>query len=412
MISLRHLKFKKGKQLLVLILLLLFCLTLLAYAKKFLLKRDHEPNIALLRDTSSNITNKCGERKDWNRCYGEELSKYNSKKHIKATLNLVSLIQEADSKTRDCHLIAHKIAGSEIAKDPRNWSSIFKHINNQTLCNGGYVHGIMEGRSRFDPKFELNAEVIDQTCRKVSELTRNKNTDPCAHVLGHISLAEKGGDINDTVGECSKLRSPLKTSCMEGLFMENVLRENLADHGILERLSLDEENIPQLEQICEQVNHQAVPSCWRELSHIYVKAFQYDPVRVFKSCYRAPDKETRKECYLHGVNLMVVRPGLSKGQLAVLCSPYYDNTKSFASCKTRVINSLLQSSSKFSDRVEQFCSVLPEAYQVGCFLQMKLKKVFLTQGNACALISNKTLCELLPNLQMIFLSFVIKFPLS
>ncbi|EKD90980.1 MAG: hypothetical protein ACD_30C00054G0027 [uncultured bacterium] len=323
----------------------------------------------------------CLQNKDWRRCFGEQLAAFNKDHALKETLVILKEIQKIEPKVNDCHFIAHFISSSEVEKAPDKWLDVFNLVD-QTTCNNGYIHGVMEGRARFDPDFEIKASVIPATCQAIEERINqrlgktNGSDDACAHIMGHILLAEVGGNVDKAVQECSGVEKTYKISCYQGIFMENILRENLIVHEVAKPLPKTDDSARQIASICPTFEVDARGACYRELSHIYT-LITNDPQRVYKYCQASPNKDEARECYFHALNLMVLSDKASDNDLAVYCQNFKGDDKNIKSCISRIIQPILGSSLSLITEASAFCQVQEGIYRDYCFQRIgqKLKNV-------------------------------------
>ncbi len=324
-------------------------------------------------ELAENISSICSTSGSWRDCYGKQLANLNYRINLEKTLQVLERLKVVDEKTRDCHLIAHWISISEVEKSPNDWINIFNFVD-QTTCNNGFVHGVMEGRSRFDPSLVLDTRTISETCKLIDSKTSSRlglsgggSDDACGHIIGHILLAEKEGKIPETVKVCDALPQNLRTSCLQGVFMENITRENLEIHGVAKKIQFTAETAKEFENICNEYNGDIGKNCWRELSHIFTSLSKNKPQGSYDFCYLNSNKDYAFECYLHAVNLIIMSPGYSDRDLENTCKNYWDNSDRLTLCMSRALGSLINSSVGFIDRAESFCAYIPSANKDRCY---------------------------------------------
>lgn len=348
----------------------------------------------------SEIVQKCQDTMDWRSCYGKELSNLNKIQSFEKSLTSLSAIQDIDEKTRDCHFIAHLLAASEVEKNPKNWLSIFDYVD-QNFCVNGFIHGALEGRARFDHGFELNTKTIPQTCETIEKRVIQKNKKAsikgksnseggCSHILGHILLANQGGNILEAVKSCDPLSEQLRFNCLNGVFMENITRDNLFEHQLAERIQINDKTATEFEQLCLNQKESVAKSCWREIAHLYTSLVSDVPLEVFEKCQSASIKANANECYFHGINLMVLGRDVPDEHLTHICQPFW-NSKELPECINRTIGPLVQSSTKFLDRAITFCKNLPLDSQGICFTQIGSRLKSLSDPE-----ERKNLCQMIP----------------
>jgi hypothetical protein len=397
------LKSSKKSQTVVIItslLVVLICVSLfqiLMISKIFANKQD-PLSIDQINKYLIKIKSLCENNAQWRYCYGKELSEINKSIKFPQTLQVLSALNKIDPKTADCHLIAHGVSASEIEKAPEDWINIFNYVDHNT-CTNGFVHGVLEGRSRFDSTLELNENTIPQICSQIELKTSQRPSipgesadDACGHSMGHILLANQNGVIDKAVQICTKLPQDIKLSCLAGVFMENITRDNLEIHEVAKKFALTQSVARELEQMCE--NYQGVEgfSCWRELAHIYTSLTDNKPVPTYELCYQTQNEENAKECYMHAINLMVLSENYSLKDLKDTCSPYYKTGKTIEFCISRTITPLLGSSIEFIDRAVSFCETQSTKYHQFCY-----SKIGQMLRPRSSLEKRKNICKKVPD---------------
>lgn len=240
----------------------------------------------------------------------------------------------------------------------------------------------MEGRSRFDTNFEIKASVIPETCQSIEDRINqrlgksNGADDACAHIMGHIILTNFNGDIKKSVNDCSTVPKNYKISCFQGIFMENILRENLIAHEISAPLPKTEASTKDIEAICPTFEIDARGACYRELSHIYTLITK-DPRANYQFCQASPQKDEAAECYFHALNLLVLNENVPQGHWQAYCSFYPQSDPNLKNCISRVVQPLLGSSLEYLGQASTFCQFQPGSFKEFCFQRIgqRLKSI-------------------------------------
>jgi hypothetical protein len=320
-----------------------------------------------------NASNVCQRSNDWRNCYSRELAKVNKKQDLNETLSALKEVNKIDPKTRDCHILAHGIASSEVEKDPQKWIDIFNYVD-QTTCTNGFIHGVLEGRSKFDSSLVLDKYTIPQICEQIDLKTsprigqaREAADDACAHIIGHILLAQEDAVVKKAVDTCATLHEGIRNACFDGVFMENITRDNLESHEVAKKFALTKSAAIGLEENCKKYSGDEGLSCWRELAHIYAPITNNNPLEVHTLCYQSPHKEYAQECYLHAINSMITFEKYSGVDLTNTCKPYFENEAETNQCIARSLSPLLGSSVEFIDRADIFCNAVPEQNKHFCY---------------------------------------------
>ncbi len=341
------------------------------------LKPEVVNRVKLLLDSqykyAENIVSICQNNLNWRYCYGKQIAQINYRLSFPDTLQVLEQVKKLDNKTRDCHLISHYIAASEVEKSPGDWINIFDYVD-QTTCINGFIHGVLEGRKRFDSDLVLDETTIPQICDQIEQKTsvrvskvREEADKACVHIIGHILLVQEYGRIDDAISICSKIPQAIKRYCLNGLFMENITRDNLEEHGIAKKFAMTKDASLKLEELCRQYDKDVGWNCWRNLAFIYTHLANNDPDQVFQLCYRTSNESYAQACFINAVNLMVLSKNYSDQNLADTCRNYWKSAEITQDCIVTALSPLLGSSVDFIDRAIIFCNAQPPQYQAFCY---------------------------------------------
>lgn len=316
--------------------------------------------------SASGIIKICTDQFSWRGCYGEQLGRLTGRIGFGEVVKVLDEIMRIDARANDCHLISHEIAAAEAKKDPDNWLSMFKVVN-QDMCMGGYIHGAVEGKKLIDSSMKIDETTIPQICESITRASGNKNIDPCAHVMGHILLVEHRVDMKKASEVCDKLpNSAMQSYCNNGMFMENITRTNLANHGFNEPFFISEPGAEMVQKKCSEFKGIAETSCWRELAHVYVDLANKNLKGVWALCSRAPSENNRNECYLHSFNSILPLASFEVSQLAGICDPIGSDSVRKNRCYSWAIRTFLLSSKNLTPKAVAVCAQNTE-YREQCY---------------------------------------------
>lgn len=366
---------------LILIVIILCVVALIAYQNRVYLKltlpskegsntNNIEAQKTLALDHAKEIFEVCGKGRGGGEfCYGDKFKQLVKDNDLDLALQTLSALEDLDPNARGCHLIAHSITIAETDKNPDNWKDILANVDSNS-CSGGFVHGVIEAHSRIDTNFVLNEKTIPELCLYVGEYHGKGGEFNCAHIMGHLLMYDTNADIPKSVETCGKIPDDMQYECFSGVFMENETRDNLVAHGVAARIPWNKQTTTDQEKICLQYSGAAGKACWREISHMYAFISFDNPAPVYKSCSVAPTTEDIDDCYLHGVGILTGSSRFDLGNMKIVCSPYNGNETKFKYCADLVVNSLMASSPKFSDRAIRFCNDIDEKHREGCFQRL------------------------------------------
>ena len=350
------------------------------------------PRTSISEETDRLVKN-CRNNFKWMTCYIDKFTMLVRRHGFDDSVEILAKVQDIDERTRACHLIAHKIVLSAVGKDAEKWEEILDKVDIHK-CGYGFVHGILESRSQFDTSFVLSPSTIHNFCDDIESRKPGFGIyNSCMHIVGHVLLVEKDGNVDAAAETCGELREQGQVACFAGLFMENFTRENLELHGIATRVPWDEELRNTQEKLCKSYSGYAGLGCWIEISYLYNALHPYNPQMLFRDCGRAPTIEYQDACYLHGVKtLLIFREPASNAYMISLCEPYR-NTSSYENCTYKVANGLIRTSTKLTDKALHYCNLLEDSRKKNCYANI---------GNVLKTIvskeEQKTLCTSTPTM--------------
>lgn len=187
-----------------------------------------------------------------------------------------------------CHQLAHEI-GHAGYKKFGDVAAAFAHGDN--FCWSGYHHGVLESYVQ-DIGIDQLPQRLGHVCDEVPG--RDQYTFGfynCVHGLGHGLMAVTEDKVVDALHYCDLLdRAWDKDSCYGGVFMQNVINEDLKIHTPDFR-----ENDPYYP--CDVVGEQYKDSCYRMQTSHMLKVMGRDFAKVFAACAKTPDEREIDVCY-------------------------------------------------------------------------------------------------------------------
>lgn len=354
---------KLSKKILFLNLFLVFIVSVIIII--FIQKQYNQKSYSAKGEITSTVNKMiaaCGKRSyETLDCYNKQFTSLTKSKSTAFSLDVLTELGKKDGKINLCHAIAHMIADAEIAKDYTKWRSFLISLENPVICTRGLIHGTIEALLRYDPSFQFEPKYISTLCQSLRTSIKGSAGDhDCSHGVGHILLVRYENDISRAVAFCNELQDDLIYRCLDGVFMESVLRDMLILHGVAKPLPFTTQGILIQEHICQQQVGLAAKACWKEISLLYVFSEPFDQSRSWNVCQRAIGLENKKECYLHSVFLAFTERVAPQKSYNVLCSPFFTDDVLYKECLFRLFyNSNFQSSTVKDDAIK-FCSVQPK----------------------------------------------------
>lgn len=328
-------------------------------------KNSHEIASETVIGDAENLAKDC--RGQGQSCYGKALASVVKERNFVYALSVLLISQDINPESRDCHVIAHYLAIAAIHKNPGQWREFLSSID-ANLCGGGFIHGAIEGLSRYDSSVTFDALTLSQMCDIAKKSVRVGDLPDayCGHFIGHILLVEANGDTRQAVKNCKKAPLAVQNSCYAGVFMENILRVNLSAHGLGGRLPINEQTVTDYEKVCQEQDGLIAQSCWLEMPHVYGDFTGNNPEKVYDLCTHSSTEESKIACYNHF--LETLGPNAKKTQK--LCTPYNSDPQRFNRCMDVVVTSLLMISSKHTEDAIGFCEIQPNDYQKNCYTRI------------------------------------------
>lgn len=304
----------------------------------------------------------------WFLCYREKFAALTKTQSLPYVLKVLDALQTINTKTKECHLIAHQIAQSEVEKNPNNWKSLVGIVS-ENYCDYGFMHGALEGRMRFDPSFSIHENTIAQVCADVEKTNKIPfGYSLCSHAMGHILLAQENGNIPSALAVCQKTPQKAQFNCFAGVFMEDFTRFNLAAHTEVAPITWDEETARFYENRCQTYQGVQATACWLEMAHFYVEFAPNSPDEVFARCNQAPAKEYRTACYRHAIGkLFVINYKADNAFLATICKPYENDHEEYKICVGEGVGAMVNNTLDSVERTIVYCKSVQGEFMDVCY---------------------------------------------
>lgn len=254
---------------------------------------------------ASEVIAKCEHSEYRPTCYDEEIPKFmDMGVSMEDAFAVTGIVQGRDKSFAYCHVLGHKLAAKETAKDPSRWTEVLARSPYNGMCANGGLHGAMQERFR--------SEVLtdDQIKAALPELKGACEEKPvwhptglaqaiCYHGLGHLTVYitgavyEKSLDICDDIGKKNDSRD-FSTLCFEGAFMQLFQPLEPEDIALVENISVKKET---LRNFCEQfISNSQIEACWREGWPVYREEVK-TPKGLVDFCLVPSKSEDQKSCF-------------------------------------------------------------------------------------------------------------------
>lgn len=306
-----------------------------------------------------------------------------------------ALNKEGPSGYQDCHILAHRIMNDLGSRESNKWDDLLDQMNDsrfdQNRCGGGFLHGLLEVKSGQDPDFKINVELFNELCG-----VKLRQSSSCAHILGHLSLVEVSGKVEEALKVCNGLSGDFLFQCYGGIFMEDTMRTNLHDHGLADLPVRDIQWFQRQSGQCTKYSSepQMISGCWYVLSEVFMQTHSFDLEKTYQFCKTAPTEDAQDRCYMRASYLFALLPDyiLVKFPADELCATYDSENIKIRQCMNDVVSALISYSTKFTDRAISFCSAREDSVHNQCFT---LIADYLSHSSE-APAQRKVLCSKLP----------------
>ena len=298
-------------------------------------------------------------------CYSLELQRVAYFSGPERAFEVLARLQQLDESAKGCHFIAHGIGYGTFDHNPADWRS---HVNSiDQSCSYGAVHGIIEKHVDSLPEGKLSREYIPEICGPAPR------TPNCNHIVGHLLLVEAQGNISGALELCSVFndnKTQLK-NCKSGVFMEHLIALNLNQHGYSsESFSASGGNY---QKFCRTYHGDDAVACWREITHIALMQFNYDPKITFDFCNSAQTGEAARECKRHTIGQIATNKDYMIDTLKYMCKLQQppDDPTFEKDCYGELVANLLYSIPKDKEKAVSFCSSLEPEFRDSCVSRIK-----------------------------------------
>lgn len=306
-------------------------------------------------------------------CYVEKFTDLARGKDLDYFKAVFSKMKKDDHILVNCHTVAHAVSSVEVAKNPESWLKVATSFS-PSECGGGFIHGALEGYySATNKPFSPDKNLMDLTC---SQFKNEGGKDLCYHVMGHLLLVNTSGNVDSALATCS-LDDTYKYLCFRGVFMENVLRDNLTVHGVSILLSLDESGAQEARNTCNSYTGDVSRACWTEIVHFFLLLYKHNPDVVFAACNKAPDDSLRKACSIHGLGWLNTATKFDVGRAHDICTLNHFVVDFEQECASELVKDIFIYASSF-DRASylstQFCQKFGVGIQDKCLSEVKTQQ--------------------------------------
>lgn len=296
------------------------------------------------------------------RCFKTFFSTFSDNHKIESSIELLNELKKINPQIRYCHSIAHVISIAEVKKDPKNWVRVFLTVP-EFDCSYGFFHGAIEGKFQSDPGFIVGKDLINGVCTENGK-TRSRG---CSHAFGHILLVQETGDVKKAVEQCDSLLLELQEPCYQGVFMENISKDNLVYHAVSKAEVWDQEYLDKQILFCNNFFSVKLTECWRSLGPLLATVKNKDIYKIASECIAAPNSLAARACNREALGLQTVDkfPFVQDS-----CAYFSQKQEEYSRCIADVISYVLLTSQSYKKEMSEFCDVVKTESKKYCLEQL------------------------------------------
>lgn len=304
------------------------------------------------------------------RCFSNFFTSFAKDHLLKDSRVLLQELQKINPKLIYCHSIAHSVAIAEVEKNSQNWLEIFKQVPDSE-CSYGYFHGVIEGKYRATPDFEVDSKFVNQVCLRMEREGAKRS---CAHAFGHVILVQEVGNMTNALLICNNLEIIIKSSCFQGVFMENVQRDNLSFHKVINRELWNEAYLAKEKASCDEYSGDKRVECWRSLAPVILSVSGKGINGAVSFCKGAPDYASRRSCNREVLGHNIVnelRNGSQKVSSLDICSLFSGQDKEYGDCVKDLVGYVLLTSKSYQSQMTELCGKARSSVKEKCLEVVK-----------------------------------------
>ena len=325
--------------------------------------KSEEEEESLATDEAMRMYQLCEhESNNKERCYALLFSDATKREGALKAREMLHALQKNDPTALVCHGIAHAIGEAAIETNLQKKEDIFRSTD-FTECESGFYHGALEALKFYDPAFKLDKEYVENLCSMYSA---------CAHTFGHLVVVDnalRNGliDARTSIQKCEELFDGMNlSSCFDGVFMEHIMKQTLADHKLAERSPWAMSTAEEGEALCKQFDGKPAEACWGVVGSIYSVANTHRIEIWAPLCEKLGTGDAFWNCYRHAAEIAALQNSLDQEKVNALCLYFSSDESLLERCVLHIVSALVGTSQAFISRAEHLCGILPESARSNC----------------------------------------------
>ena len=138
-------------------------------------------------------------------CYEDTFPSLYPEYSIGEIFRMIHVLQPYEPALADCHFIAHALGERVVRDDPTRWPEFIREELPESICAGGYVHGLTiaayDHTGLSDEEIEPELPKFREACTGM----RQNDRLICMHGLGHMLYYITGGEVRRSLQLCDRV---------------------------------------------------------------------------------------------------------------------------------------------------------------------------------------------------------------
>jgi hypothetical protein len=308
-------------------------------------------------------------------CYDEEIPRLmDYGVSMEEAFLVARLVQEKVGDYYYCHILGHRLASKETAKDPSRWTEVIAQCPTG-MCSNGCLHGAAQERFRSDvletAEIEALIPQLSETCesgsgRNFTGLERAS----CYHSLGHLAMYISGADVDIATRVCDRVADKgtanYVRTCYEGAYMQIFQPLEPEDFALV--MHIPATTTESARTFCDTFTLERRAACQRESWPLYEDVLK-EPGGIDSFCSLVPGEELKNHCYRGIIYILTAKYKFNEERIGALCTSVSEDRK--ASCFADAAARLIETDYRLAGSAVNVCE---RALRAGggdaCFVQL------------------------------------------
>lgn len=322
-----------------------------------------------LSSIANKVIKKCSLAEIKNVCYETEIPKLMKFISMEDAFSVTQIVQDQDSSFPYCHVLGHKLASIETAKNPENWKSVVARCPYGT-CSNGCVHGAFQEKYRGDV---LTGQTFNEAKKEFENICESSPTynltglaqGSCYHALGHLLMYITGANINKSVATCDELGKKkdgrdFSGLCYDGAFMQIFQPLDTDDKSLIKNIVPEKENVY---SFCSHFTGEKKNSCWTESWPMFLDTLKTGQ-GLLSFCSKL-NSRGKTECISDLLYIMPIQFRFNYESIHKYCLTF---TQPFQSqCFAMTASRILEIDSRNVKKTIDYCGTLDDENRKACF---------------------------------------------